>query len=61
MSIILIIYVTLIHLIKTNVNHLRMIDISFYNVTYIVRMIDISFYNVTYIVRMFDFSFYKMG
>ena len=24
-------------------------------------MIDISFYNVTYIVRMIDISFYKMG
>jgi hypothetical protein len=71
MSIILTIYVTFAHFIKTNVNHpnyicnianvryiVRMIDISFYKVTYIVRMIDISVNNVTYIVRMIDISFY---
>jgi hypothetical protein len=65
MSIILTIYVTYAHFMKTNVNQpnyiVRMIDISFYNVTYIVRMIDISFYNVTYIVRKIDISFLLNG
>jgi hypothetical protein len=45
MSIILIIYVTLVHFIKTIVNHPK--DIKIYtNVKYIVRMIEIVIYKM---------------
>jgi hypothetical protein len=68
MSIILTIYVTLVHFIKTNVNHpnyicniikTNVVFIKWANVTYIVRIIDIRA-NVTYIVRMIDISFYNV-
>jgi hypothetical protein len=63
MSIILTIYVTLAHFIKTNVNHSNYIwNIIKTNVNHhhIVRMIDISFYNDTYIVRMIDIKGYTV-
>jgi hypothetical protein len=65
MSIILTIYVTFAHFIKTNVNDpnyicninpfykMTLVFIKWANVTYIVRIIDIRA-NVAYIVRMID-------